>query len=192
MVTAACARLASDWFLPTVADGQKLPFLSASFDAVVCQLGLQFFRDRAQGLAEAHRVLRRGGRIAVCVLGKPENVPVWGVLAQALSRYLPAEREQLHLSFALAEPEHLMRLLSHAGFREVQVTQVTCRGSIGSFDEYWASIGAGIGMMPQAYLALPEAERLLVRQEVQQALARFEVAGRPVIPIEALIGAGRV
>ncbi|HEY2398989.1 MAG TPA: methyltransferase domain-containing protein [Steroidobacteraceae bacterium] len=192
MVVAAAKRLSSESFLPIVADGHKLSFLNGSFDAVVCQLGLQFFSNRAEGLAEARRVLKREGKIAICVLGRPESVPVWGVLADALSRYLPAEREKLHLSFALADPDLLTHLLSCAGFREVTVTRLTREGTIGSFDEYWASIRAGIGMMPQAYLALAETERLLVQQEVERRLASFKVAGKLTIPIEALIAAGRV
>jgi ubiquinone/menaquinone biosynthesis C-methylase UbiE len=192
MVAAASERLASKSFLPVVADGHQLSFLNGTFDAVLCQLGLQFFSNRAQGLAEARRVLRKEGRIAISVLGRPQSVPVWGVLADELSRYLPAEREKLHLSFALSDPDQLTDLLSCAGFREVTVARVTHEGTIGSFDEYWASIRAGIGMMPQAYLALAETERLLVQQEVERRLAGFEVAGKLIVPIEALIAAGRV
>jgi nicotinamidase-related amidase len=36
-----------------VADGQELPFKEGSFDAVICQLGLQFFPDPAVGLKAA-------------------------------------------------------------------------------------------------------------------------------------------
>src|SRR6202035_4540938 len=135
-----------------------------------------FFSNRAQGLAEARRVLRKEGRIAISVLGRPESVPVWGVLADELSRHLPAEREKLHLSFALSDPDQLTDLLSCAGFREVTVARVAREGTIGSFDEYWASIRAGIGMMPQAYLALAETERLLGQREGERRLTGFEVA----------------
>src|SRR5438270_7346122 len=43
MLQAARGRLTKSAFLPVAADGQALPFADASFDAVVCQLGLQFF-----------------------------------------------------------------------------------------------------------------------------------------------------
>jgi ubiquinone/menaquinone biosynthesis C-methylase UbiE len=46
MVAAARGRLADRRFQPVVADGQALPFPDASFDAVICQLGLQFFPTR--------------------------------------------------------------------------------------------------------------------------------------------------
>ena len=44
------------------ADALDLPFDDASFDAVLCQFGVMFFPDKPRAYAEAHRVLRRGGR----------------------------------------------------------------------------------------------------------------------------------
>jgi len=45
------------------ADALALPFDDASFDAVVCQFGAMFFRDKPRGFAEARRVLRAGGTL---------------------------------------------------------------------------------------------------------------------------------
>ena len=50
-----------------VEDGQALSFPEASFDAVICSLGLMFFPEPARGLAGFHRMLRPGGRAAVSV-----------------------------------------------------------------------------------------------------------------------------
>src|SRR5215469_13555909 len=89
------------------ADGQALPFRDGSFDCVVCQLGLQFFPDPALGLAEFRRVLRSGGSAAVCVISTPDKAPMWGILADAISRFVPALRYTLYLSFSLADPKRL-------------------------------------------------------------------------------------
>jgi ubiquinone/menaquinone biosynthesis C-methylase UbiE len=68
MLEAARLRLNASSFRPVAADGQALPFKDGSFDAVVCQLGLQFFPDPAMGLKEFRRVLRRGpGRRYACI-----------------------------------------------------------------------------------------------------------------------------
>jgi ubiquinone/menaquinone biosynthesis C-methylase UbiE len=92
-----------------------------SFDAVVCQLGLQFFPDPARGLSEFRRVLRIGGSAAVCVISTPDRAPMWGILADALSRFLPEHRNIIHLSFALADPNRLEELLADSGFRDIRV-----------------------------------------------------------------------
>jgi SAM-dependent methyltransferase len=47
------------------ASADKLPFPGESFDIVYCQLGLQFFADRAAALREMHRVLGADGRLAL-------------------------------------------------------------------------------------------------------------------------------
>jgi ubiquinone/menaquinone biosynthesis C-methylase UbiE len=101
MLTAARARLGAGAFQPVAMDGQALAFRDGSFDAVVCQLGLQFFPDPARGLTEFRRVLQAGGCTAVCVISTPDRAPMWGVLAEVLSRHLPEQRETLHLTFAL-------------------------------------------------------------------------------------------
>ena len=191
MLTAARARLGAGAFQPVAMDGQALALRDGSFDAVVCQLGLQFFPDPARGLAEFRRILRPGRCAAVCVMATPDRAPMWGVLAEALSRQLPEQRETLHLTFALADTERLAHLLKMAGFRDVRVQRETRQGTIASFDDYWAPIEAGTGQLPQAYLALPAARRQAVREEVEARLAAFKTDGRLVMNVEMLIGAGR-
>ena len=192
MVLGARDRLKSQSFYPVAADGQALPFEDHSFDAVVCQLGLQFFPDPARGLTEFHRVLRRGCRAAVCVISTPEQAPMWGVFADVVSRYVPERRDLLHLSFALADAGRLERMFFAAGFQNVTIERMQREDAIGSFEEYWAPIEAGMGSMPQVYLSLPEAKRLVVREEMLNRLSRFESNGRLVMSVEMLIAAGTV
>jgi ubiquinone/menaquinone biosynthesis C-methylase UbiE len=191
MLAAARVRLGAGAFQPVAMDGQALAFRDGSVDAVVCQLGLQFFPNPARGLAEFRRVLRPGRCAAVCVISTPERAPMWGVLAEALSCQLPEQRDTLHRTFALADPERLTHRLKMAGFRDVRVTRETRQGTIASFDDYWAPIEAGMGQLPQAYLALPDSRRQAVREEVEARLAAFETDGHLVMSVDMLIGAGR-
>jgi ubiquinone/menaquinone biosynthesis C-methylase UbiE len=191
MLRAARARLHSASFWPVATDGQALAFRDGSFDAVVCQLGLQFFPDPARGVTEFRRVLRPRRCAAVCVISTPERAPMWGVLAEELARYLPDQYQALHLGFALADPAQLQSLLRAAGFRDVRVTRELREGMIESFDDYWGPIEAGTGQLPQAYLALPEPSRRAVREEVHARLSKFESDGRLLMSVEMLIAAGR-
>lgn len=191
MLEAARARLSGRPFRPVATDGQALAFPDASFDAVLCQLGLMFFPDPARGLAEFRRVLRPGRCAAVCVISSPDRAPMWGILAETLSRYLPDQIEALHLAFALADAARLERIFGAAGFRDVRVKRETREGIVESFDEYWAPVEAGTGQIPQVYLALPEPSRRAVREAVHARLAQFEFNGRLVMNAEMLIGAGR-
>jgi SAM-dependent methyltransferase len=191
MLVAARARLGEGAFELVASDGQALPFSDGSFDAVVCQLGLQFLADRVRGLLEFRRVLRPGGCASACVVSTPDRAPMWGVLADVLGRRLPEQRDTLHLSFALADAERLERLLQVAGFRDVRVLRETRSGTFENLDVYWAPIEAGTGHLPQVYRSFPDAIRRAVREEVSTRFAEFESDGRLVMKIEMLIAAGR-
>ena len=191
MLVGARDRLKNPLFCPVAADGQALPFRSGSFDAVICQLGLQFFPNPARGLAEFHRVLRPGCCAALCVISTPDRAPMWGVVADVLSQFVPEQRDLLYLSFALADAERLEHMLASAGFREVRVERVQREDTISSFDEYWNPIEAGMGSMPQIYVALPETERRAVRDEVKSRLSPFESNGHLTMSVEMSIGVGR-
>ena len=117
---------------------------------------------------------------------------MWGLLAEALSDHLPAHRDTLFLSFALADEMHLRRLFLDAGFRDVRVLREKGETFVASFDEYWAPIQQGeVGLMPQAYLALPAPAQREVRDTVRRHLARFESDGGYVLGVEMLIASGR-
>src|SRR5262249_602887 len=137
MLTSARARLHGSPFLPVAADGQALPFRDASFDAVICQLGLQFFPDPARGLGEFRRVLRKDGTVSICVISTPDRAPMWGSLADVLGRFLPELREVLFLSFALHDANRLEAMFVGAGFRDVRVKRTTREDSFESFADYW-------------------------------------------------------
>ena len=191
MLTSARTELHGLPFRPVAADGQALPFRDASFDAVVCQLGLQFFPDPARGVEEFRRVLREGGRVAICVISTPDRAPMWRNLAEVLSRFLPELRNVLFLSFALHDPNRLEAMLVGAGFRDVCVDRTTRDDSFESFADYWEPIEAGIGSIPQAYLRLAATDRRAVREEVRSRLLRFESKGKLCMRVEMLIASGR-
>ena len=177
MVKSASIRLDGPLYCLVNADGQALPFQDGAFDAVVCQLGLQFFPDRAAGLSEFRRVVRTGGTVAVCVNSTPDQLPMWGNLSDALDRFLTREqRDVLAMSWSLADPERLEGLFSDAGFRDIHVERVRRSRTIDSFEDYWAPIEEGIGQIPQTYHALGEADRRTVREEVHAKLAQYESA----------------
>ena len=54
----------------TVGTGEKIPFYDNTFDAVSSLLVFSYVRDPEAMLSEAYRVLKPGGAIAICTLGK--------------------------------------------------------------------------------------------------------------------------
>ena len=66
-VTATESRRAERLVPPRVAaDALALPFRDASFDLVACRHSARLFGEPERFAGEVHRVLRRGGRVAIC------------------------------------------------------------------------------------------------------------------------------
>jgi SAM-dependent methyltransferase len=186
-----------DWthrcVLRLIVTAKRLPFKDGTFDAVVCQLGLQFFPNPAAGLSEFRRVVRPGRMVAVCVNSTPDRLPMWGNLCDALDRFLTQEqRNVLAVSWSLADRVRLEGLFSDAGFQDIRVEQIRREGTIDGFDDYWAPIEEGVGQIPQTYRALDEADRRSVREEVHARLAQYETRdGKMTMAVEMLIGRGQ-
>lgn len=114
-----------------------------------------------------------------------------GVLADILCRHLPDLARELQLSFRLADPGRLESLLAVASFRDICVETVTREGTYASFEEYWAAIESGTGLIPQAYRLLPAPSRAEVQVAVRERLMPFERNGRLVMSVDMVVGAGR-
>jgi ubiquinone/menaquinone biosynthesis C-methylase UbiE len=103
----------------------ELPFPPGHFDAVLCQLGLQFFPDQPKALREMRRVLRRPGRAALSVYSPIERTPGANAFVRALDEVLgPAASRIKRGEHSFADPGQLEKLLRGAGFNVVDVQAV--------------------------------------------------------------------
>jgi SAM-dependent methyltransferase len=171
-------------------DGQTLAFGDGSFDAVICQLGLMFMPDPARAVAEWTRVLRRGGRLAVCVWAAPERVPLFGILMDELCPYFPEERAVLYQPSAFGDVATLERLLAGTALKDVRLTRETGVHRFQSFDEYWHPVQAGGGRHGQLFLRLPLDAQRIVRDNVRQRMAPFFVHGELEMRADVLFASG--
>src|SRR5262249_60881520 len=99
--------------------------------AVVCNLGLMFFLEPAQGPSEFRRVLRPGGWTAVSVNTDPERSYNHQINV-ILTRYVPGLAEAVTRTFSLGEACRLEELFREGGFsqietRTVKQTRITAR-----------------------------------------------------------------
>ena len=101
---------------------EALPFDGGSFDAVVSQFGLMFFRDRCGAIREMARVLRPGGRLAVAVWDSIARSPGYAALADLLLELFGHDAaEALRAPFALGERPALLALFTEAGLPDARV-----------------------------------------------------------------------
>ena len=105
-------------------DAAAMPFDGETFDAVLCQAGLQYFADRQQAAREMRRVLRPGGRLVVLVWRALAHSPGFAALEAALERHVgPAAAAVMRAPFVFGDATDGLRgLLLQAGFGRVRVS----------------------------------------------------------------------
>jgi ubiquinone/menaquinone biosynthesis C-methylase UbiE len=164
-----------------------LPFDDGSFDVVLCQLGLQFFPDRAGALAQMKRVLVADGRLGLSVYGPIEHNPGTLALAQALDRHLGTGASQTkRAEHVLAYASLVHKLVDDAGFRDIAISTETRHVRFASASE-WVHIQ--LTATPLASLLAEQLARPRVADKitatVEEALAPYEADGHLEFPLEA-------
>jgi ubiquinone/menaquinone biosynthesis C-methylase UbiE len=115
-----CAEI--DW---REGQAEKLPLPAGTFDLVVCQQGLQFFKDRPAAAREMHRVLRENGRVGIEVWQSLDNNPFYAEFYPALASVFDVPVTGLAAPMSFGDPLALETLLQEAGFRQVHVARVS-------------------------------------------------------------------
>jgi ubiquinone/menaquinone biosynthesis C-methylase UbiE len=174
------------------ASADKLPFPGASFDIVYCQLGLQFFSDRAAGLREMRRVLGPEGRLTLMVWRGIHESPGFAVLAESLERHLgQAAAAIMRAPFGLSNAEELADLVRAAGFQDVAIQQRVGTVRFASVDRFVLSYVAGsplAGLVSQANDAAREA----LIADARNALGQYATNTELAFPIAAHLLSARV
>jgi ubiquinone/menaquinone biosynthesis C-methylase UbiE len=171
-------------------DGQALPYASASFDAVICQLGLMFFPDPMRGLSEFRRVLRPGGWTAASVTTTPDR-SLFARIGAVIARHVPETAKSLNRFFSIPDAARLHSLLLEAGLRDVEVRTETRTIAFQTLSAYFRGTEIGAGLVGQEYVGLPPDIQRRVRAEVRLSLG-LDRDDQPVeIEMDVLIGSGR-
>jgi SAM-dependent methyltransferase len=171
-------------------DGEKLDLPDASFDAVLCRLGLMYMPHPVAALREWRRVLRTGGRVAVVVYSAPERNS-WGAMPAAIIRrhgQLPPPIPGQPGPFSLGNPGVLEGVFSQAGFADPEVRVVPVPHRMSSTAEYVRLAREAFGSFNAMMAHLPPDERESVWNEVEGAMRSFESPGGFEAPGECLVG----
>jgi demethylmenaquinone methyltransferase/2-methoxy-6-polyprenyl-1,4-benzoquinol methylase len=111
-------------------DAMHLPYADASFELVTAAFGFRNLSNYAEGLAEIHRVLAPGGRVAILECNQPDGLSgalytlyfrhilplIGGAISgdRAAYRYLPASVARF------PRPTQMLALLADAGFAQTR------------------------------------------------------------------------
>ena len=172
-------------------DGEKLELPDASFDAVLCRLGLMYMPHPVTALREWRRTLKAGGRAAVGVFSTPDRNP-WGDMPASIIRrraQLPPPVSGQPGPFSLGASGVLEDVFRQAGFSDPEVRAVPVPHRTASAAEYVQVAREAFGGFNAMMAHLPPPERESVWDEIQSAMRRFESPGGFEVPGECLVGA---
>jgi SAM-dependent methyltransferase len=173
------------------ASATAMPLPDSSFDVVYCQLGLQFFPDRAVALREMHRVLAPGGRLGLMVWRGIEHSPGFGIFAAALARHVSGEAAgMMRAPFALSDAEELRGLIGAAGFRDVAIRPVQQTVRFPSAARFVQDQVAGSPLAGHVAKVSDEAREALAR-EIGDALTPYLAGATVAFPIGAHLASAR-
>jgi ubiquinone/menaquinone biosynthesis C-methylase UbiE len=154
---------------------EHLVFRPETFDLVTMGEALTYFADPATALAEAHRVLRQGGRLAVSCQRRSLNTRAQELFFQGLTplarrHYLSLPRYSSERA-RFGEPDVLTQILAGAGFEVGRLTEMVTGGRAANARE-WTELMAGAGPRPYTLIrALGPRYRNELEAEVEAAMA---------------------
>jgi len=154
---------------------EHLVFRPETFDLVTMGQALAYLADPTQALAEAHRVLRPGGRLAMSCQRRSLNTRAQDLFFQGLAplarrHYLSLPRYSSERS-RFGEPDVLTQILEAAGFEVGRLTEMVTGGRANDARE-WTELMAGAGPLPYTLIrALGPRYRNELEAEVEAAMA---------------------
>jgi SAM-dependent methyltransferase len=169
-------------------NASELDIEAGAFDLVICQQGLQFFPDRAQGAAAMHRALAAGGRAIIAVWRELERHDVLKALFTAESEHLQLPLEQLATPFSLSGDSELRAILEGAGFRGISIEPLEMDVKFPSAD-HWVelTVRGGAAVIPELAHDGDALAALLahVRGRTNDVISRYRRGEELVFPMFA-------
>ena len=187
MIAEACARHPGIAF--SQGDAQALPFDAGTFDAVVMNFALLHLARPEAALAEAHRVLRAGGRYAFTVWAAPEQAVGFGLVLRAIQELgrLDVQLPEGPPFFRFSAPDECRRTLRQAGFGEAAVRELPLTWRLSSPDAAFDAVSRG-GVRTAAVLRAQTPDALnKIRAAVRRGVEDYAKDGGFVLPMPAML-----
>lgn len=181
-------------------DATALDLSDTSFDYVCCQQGLQFFPDRAAGVAEMKRVLAPEGKVVVVTWKGLDHHPLYAAMADAEEPHLSAvganvTRAELEAPFSLGDPDDLHHLLVDAGFASVEIIERSIEARFPDPDRFVERMEFAYAAVIPQFAQDPEAFRRYldaISADTRDAVAAAREGDEVVVPMHANIAVASV
>ena len=170
-----------------VMDAEHIELGDGTVDGILCRWGYMLV-NAAAAFAEAHRVLRRGGRLVLAVWSRPERNPYFALMNVTLIErgLVPRPQSGDQTPFNLADEERTTALLQAAGFDSARTEKVRVGFDFADVDDYMSVASDIAGPIALVLRGLSDSERTAVRAQLSAGFERYARGGRHVLPGLAL------
>ena len=167
-------------------DAENLDLPDASFDVVLCALGLMYMPDPERALREMRRVLRPAGRISLAVWGERAKCG-WSALFPIIDAEVASE--VCPLFFQLGQQEALVRLCADAEFEAVEHRRISITLTFADANDACNAAFVG-GPVALAWSRFSDEVRARVRAAYINSIEKWSFGNSFRIPGEFVIAAG--
>ena len=178
-----------------VLDASSIDKPDASFDVVVCRMGLMFTPDPAVAFGEIRRVVAAGGRFGALTWAGIEHNPWMTCVGMAaMTNGLVAGRPPVGPGgiFSLGDPAQIVSLAENAPFVDVTVEEIPVTFHAESIEMHVERVSALAGPLAAAFAEATSAQLAAVRQTSAQLAASYIGNDGVTLPGRAVLVAGRV
>lgn len=175
------------------ADALALPFADAAFDALVCQFGVMFYPDRTSGHAEAHRVLKPGGRYLFNVWDSLDANPGAQIVDQTVSALFPANPPAFlrRTPYGYRDIDRIRADLRAGGFADATIDAVPAEWTPPNLTDAAVAICQGTPLRAEIEARDPAGVQRVTEAVAQALLDRFGPCEQRITTQSLLIEARR-
>jgi SAM-dependent methyltransferase len=154
-----------------IGDAQALSEETASYDAVVAGLVLNFVPQPERMVAEMARVVRPGGVVAVYVWDYAGQMQLMRHFWDAAVALDPTAQDlDEGRRFPICQPDRLTDLFRQAELGTVEARPIDVPTRFRDFDDYWSPFLGGQGPAPSYAMSLSEERRAVLRARIRAGL----------------------
>jgi SAM-dependent methyltransferase len=152
-------------------DAMALPFPDATFDVVVCGLGLHYIPNPVRALEEFCRITRSGGTAAVYVWDYAQGTrflrEFWDAAIAIDSEAATFDQAR---RFPMCTQEGLRSLFEQAKLEDSTLRALEVVTRFTSFDDYWEPLLTGQGSAPNYLATRDQRTQEAIRERLKAAL----------------------
>jgi SAM-dependent methyltransferase len=149
-------------------DTETIDLPTASFDVVLCRLGLMFLPDLRAGLSNIYKSLAENGRLAAAVWASPDKVSLISLTMETVMKETksPPPAEGTPGPFSLSDENILKDSFTKSGFKDINTERMNVAFDFDSAEAYTNFVYETAGPL-HAMLANVAQER---REEILKAV----------------------